>query len=97
MLDNDGSVIDEQWQEAFQQRDEFIIAVSRQEKKLGVPPLMSTNINSAQADLYWLIQMWKQRMPWILNYPPGLEKGVNVILECISKEYRRREKDGCSH
>lgn len=89
-----GNVIDEKWCKAFRERDEFIGALSSQEKQLGVPLLMSTSVNSVEADICWLIQMWTQKKPWILNYPPGLEEGVDAILKVI-KGRRTKEADVC--
>lgn len=83
MMDENGNVIDQGWREAFQQRSEFIAAVSSQEKRLDVSPPMSTRINGVQADICWLIAMWKQKMPWILNYAPGIQKGVDTILKAV--------------
>jgi len=27
--------------------------------------------------------MWMQKMPWILNYSPGIQKGVDTILKAV--------------
>jgi hypothetical protein len=86
ITDKDGNIIDKQWCNLFQQRDEFIGAVSRQEKRLGVPLLMSTSINGVQADVWWLMQMWSQKKPWILNYPPSVDEGVSTILDTLKEE-----------
>lgn len=87
-----GNVIDEKWCKAFRERDEFIVALSRKEKQLGVSLPMSTSVNSVEADVWWLLQMWAQKKPWILNYPPGLKEGVDTILKII-KERGTMEAD----
>ena len=93
VMDGNGNVIDQQWQQGFQQRSEFIGAVASQEKRLGVSTLMSIRINSSQADVCWLMQMWTQKMPWIINYAPGIQEGVETILKAVRGEYRTREVD----
>lgn len=93
VIDGNGNVIDQQWQQAFQQRSEFIAAVASHEKRIGVSTLMSTRINSVQADVCWLMQMWMQKMPWIMNYAAGIQEGVETILKAIREGYRTREVD----
>jgi aminoglycoside phosphotransferase (APT) family kinase protein len=83
VMDKNGNVIDQSWRAAFQQRSEFIAAVSSQENRLDVSSAISTRINSVQADICWLMQMWMQKMPWILNYSPGIQNGVDTILKAV--------------
>src|SRR5205085_5058629 len=83
VMDETGNVIDQNWRKSFQQRSEFIAAVSSQENRLDVSPPMSTRINSVHADICWLMQIWMQKMPWILTYSPCIQKGVDTILKAV--------------
>lgn len=96
VTDRCGNVIDEKWCKAFQERDQFIVALSHKEKEFGVSLAMSTSVNSVEADVWWLQQMWAQKKPWILNYPPGLKEGVDTILKFI-RERGRMEADVHPH
>lgn len=87
--DGYGNVIGEIWCKAFRDRDLFIAALSHKEKQLGVSPVISTSVNNVEADVWWLQQMWAQKVPWILNYPPGLK---DAILKLI-RERGRTEVD----
>ena len=78
--DRKGNVINKQLLEAFQQKDKFIAAVAAKERDVDFEARMSTHIACVQADVWWLIYMWEQQIPWLYNYNYGVEKGIDVIF-----------------
>jgi len=79
--DKRGKVINKEIIEAFQQKDKFIAAIAAREKEMDFEERMSTQMVCVQADIWWLIYMWGQEIPWLYNYNYGVEKGIDVIFD----------------
>jgi Phosphotransferase enzyme family len=91
--DNDGRIVDKHRCEIVENRELFLTAVASQEDNSVVSPRLSKNMTGASVDVLFLIRMWQERMPWLYNYQPGVEKGVTAVLNNIrgggSDETRR--------
>jgi Phosphotransferase enzyme family len=81
--DKDGRIIDETSRRKVENRELFMTAVASQEDQLFVSSRLSTDMAGATADVLFLIRMWEEGIPWLYNYTPAAENGVNAVLNSL--------------
>jgi hypothetical protein len=82
--DRDRKILDERVRRKTESRELFVTAVSAEEDRLCVSAQLSASMTDARADVLYLVRMWDEGMPWLRNYQPGVEEGVNAVLSNLS-------------
>jgi len=80
--DDDGRIIGN-WREIFEDRERYVAAVASHESQIGNGPRLSSSMVGcrAQEDILYLIRRWEHKTPWMYEYPPGINEGINAVVE----------------
>ena len=83
--DSDGTILNEGWRERYERQRRLVSAIEFHEDRLSVSQRFSTGLYGPSADIIYLMRMWEDGKPWLLNYQAGVEDGVASILLALKE------------
>jgi hypothetical protein len=82
--DEDGNILDEDWRKREEDRQEWVSLLRSQEGESDDDPLLSSCMFGPRTDLVWCILRWENKTPWMYEYLPVVENGLNIIQEMLT-------------
>ena len=84
--DSDGTILDEGWCERYERWRRLVSAIEIHEDRLYVSQRLLTSLFGPSADILYLMRMWEEEKPWLLNYQAGVEDRIDAILLALREK-----------